>query len=50
MYSTVHKYRYIVRQTLFRAMMRFLTDEQYQDVMLVAGMMPYIDMEVTPQG
>ena len=30
--------------------MRFLSDGQYDDVMLVAGNMPYIEMNVIPHG
>ena len=31
-------------------MMRFLSDEQYEDVLHVAGMMPHIVPTVTPHG
>ena len=31
-------------------MMRFLSDEQYKDVMLVGGMLPHVEVVVTPQG
>ena len=35
---------------MFRDMLRFLTEEQYEDVILVAEMIPYIEMNVKPRG
>ena len=34
----------------FRDMLRFLSDEQYDDVILVAEMIPYIEVVVKPRG
>ena len=31
-------------------MLRFLTEEQYEDVILVAEMIPHIEMNVKPRG
>jgi hypothetical protein len=35
---------------MFRDMLRFLTEEQYEDVILVAEMIPHIEMNVKPRG
>ena len=34
----------------FRDMLRFLSDEQYSDVILVAEMIPHIEVVVKPRG
>ena len=35
---------------VFRDMLRFLSDEQYNDVILVAQMIPYIEVNVKALG